>query len=102
MIHFFVFPRRKSSSPLLPITSLQALQFQAVTHSFPQRRTAISFIFSGFRTLFIATGVVPPSRPTTLVQTFGLVSISFCRPLFSYPYKPLFPQLLISQPSSLP
>src|ERR1700687_3250422 len=51
---FSVFER---STPLLPITSLQPQQFHAITHSFAQRRAAIPPIFSGFRTLSIATGV---------------------------------------------
>ncbi len=48
-------------SPFFPITSLQAQCFHALTHSLAQRRTAISFTDNMFRTLSIATGVVPPS-----------------------------------------
>jgi hypothetical protein len=40
---------------------MQPQQFHALTHSFAQRRLAISFIFSKFRTLSIATGVGTPS-----------------------------------------
>src|SRR6266478_6404883 len=47
-------------SPFLPIISLQPQHYHAITHSFPQRRSAISPIFNSFRTLSIATGVVPP------------------------------------------
>src|SRR5229473_5046762 len=46
-------------TPFLPITSLQLQHFQAVTHSFVQRRPIISSVFSNFRTLSVATGVVP-------------------------------------------
>ena len=48
-------------TPLLPITSLQPQQFQAITHSFAQRRPAIPCILSGFRTLCVATGGLPLS-----------------------------------------
>jgi hypothetical protein len=51
--------RRNAPSPLLPITSLQPLQFQAITHSLAQRRHAKPFRIKSLRTLFIATGVVP-------------------------------------------
>src|SRR6266478_2711816 len=47
-------------SPFLPIISLQPQHYHAITHSFPQRRSAISPIFNSFRTLSIVTGVVPP------------------------------------------
>src|ERR1700720_4475064 len=70
MIHFFVFPRRNFSTPLSPITSLQTQQFHAITHSFPQRRLAISLALNGFRTLFIATGVVPPVVSVAPIHTF--------------------------------
>jgi hypothetical protein len=48
-----------SPSPFLPITSLQLQHLQAVTHSFAQRRPAIPPVFNNFRTLSVATGVVP-------------------------------------------
>ena len=50
------------ANPLFPITSLQTSHFHAITHSFAQRRTTIWPILNGFRTLSIATGVVPPAR----------------------------------------
>ena len=53
------------ATPLLPITSLQPSQFHAVTHSFAQRRTAISPILNSFHTLSIATGVYPPAWANT-------------------------------------
>src|SRR6266436_1469948 len=51
-------------TPFLPITSLQLQYFQAVTHSFVRRRSTIRPVFNNFRTLFVATGVVP--SPVTL------------------------------------
>jgi len=47
-------------SPFPPITSLQPQCLHAVTHSLAQRRATMCFSFSAFRTLSIATGVVPP------------------------------------------
>ena len=47
------------ANPLFPITSLQDKRFHEVTHSFAQRRTTIYPILNSFRTLSIATGVVP-------------------------------------------
>ena len=61
-----------SATPLLPITSLQPSQFHAVTHSFAQRRTAISPILNGFHTLSIATGVVPHCMGKYLNVYFNL------------------------------
>jgi hypothetical protein len=46
-------------TPFFPITSLQLQHLQAVTHSFAQRRPIISSVFNNFRTLSVATGVVP-------------------------------------------
>src|SRR6267378_8313985 len=51
-------PRPVSS--FLLITSLQPKYFDELTHSFAQRRAAISRSINRFRTLSIATGVVPP------------------------------------------
>src|SRR6266404_6866798 len=48
-------------SPFPPITSLQAQHYHAIAHSFAQRQPSIPSIFNSFRTLSIATGVVPPS-----------------------------------------
>jgi hypothetical protein len=45
----------------LPITSLQLQYFQAVTHSFVRRRSTNPPVFNNFRTLSVATGVVPLS-----------------------------------------
>src|SRR5713101_1920268 len=39
----------------------ELLCFHAFAHSFPQRRPLRSFRFKSFRTLFVATGGVPPS-----------------------------------------
>src|SRR6266404_5979079 len=51
-------------SPLPPITSLQPLQFHAITHSFAQRRSAKPFRIKRLRTLFIATGGGTPHVPS--------------------------------------
>ena len=68
------------STPLLPITSLQPQQFQAITNSFPQRRATIHPILNGFRTLSIATGGVPPrSFPTTDFQASNASTLLFTR-----------------------
>src|SRR6266403_1166126 len=48
--------RSDAPSPLPPITSLQPLQFHAITHSFAQRPPAKPFHIRRLRTLFIATG----------------------------------------------
>jgi hypothetical protein len=47
-------------SPLPPITSLQPLQFHAITHSFEQRRPAKPCPLKSLHTLSITTGVAPP------------------------------------------
>jgi len=57
--------RFRTPTPSFLITSLQPLQFQAITHSFAQRRSAILPVLNSFRTLSIATGVVPSGSPTT-------------------------------------
>src|SRR5712692_1396895 len=78
-----------TSTPFLPITSLQLQHLQAVTHSFAQRRSTISSVFNNFRTLCVATGVVP-----SLVRLFLRSGPRvFCSPLFSSCYGFLFPQL---------
>src|SRR6266481_136228 len=92
-------------SPFLPITSLQPQQFHTVTHSFAQRRSIIPSIFNSFRTLSIATGVVPPftlsrvgegpalppSNTHALLRppfVFILLQIPFpASPFFSHPCK---------------
>ena len=51
--------RSNIASPLLPITSLQPLQFHTITHSLAQRRTNIRPILNSLRTLSIVTGVYP-------------------------------------------
>src|SRR5258708_27761531 len=61
-------PRQKRTSSLVPITSVQAQQFHAVTHSFAQRRHAISSILSSFRTLSVATGGGTPLPFFSAVQ----------------------------------
>ena len=54
--------RSRLTSPFPPITSLQTLQFQVITHSFVPQQPAIPSILNNFRTLSVATGVVvPPS-----------------------------------------
>src|SRR6266403_2290307 len=59
----------KISTPFLPITSLQPQYFQAVTHSFVRRRSTIPPVFNNFRTLSVATGVVPLS-----CRSFGAIT----------------------------
>src|SRR6266436_5254889 len=78
-------------SLFLPITSLQILQSHAITHSFAQRRSVISPFFNSFRTLSIATGVVPPPPSTFLSAGLCLYAANFGRPLFSYSYELLSP-----------
>src|SRR6266436_5878942 len=46
----------KPISSFLPITSIQALCYQALTDTFPQRDAFISFSLCGFRTLFMVIG----------------------------------------------
>jgi len=66
-------------TPFLPITSLQPQYFQAVTNSFVRRRSTIPPIFNNFRTLSVATGVVPLS-----CQSFGAITAAgSCSPPFS-------------------
>src|SRR5260221_1053289 len=52
--------RRSRPSPFLPITSLQPQHYHGITHSFAQRQPSIPPIFNSFRTLSVASGVVPP------------------------------------------
>src|SRR5258707_9057530 len=78
-------------SLFLPITSLQILQSHAITHSFAQRRSVISPFFNSFRTLSIATGVVPPPPSTFLSAGFCPYSANFCPPFFFFSYQLLFP-----------
>ncbi len=83
-----------TSTPFLPITSLQLQHLQAVTHSFAQRRSTISSVFNNFRTLSVATGVVPAP-----VRFFvGFRAQGFRSPLFSCCCELVF----FSPPSSLP
>ena len=53
-------------SPFPPITSLQPQSFHSVTRSLAQRRSTMFFRINVFRTLSIATGVVPPSSVSVL------------------------------------
>jgi len=55
-------------SPFPLITSLQTQRFHTITHSFAQRRRAISLIFNRFRTLSIATGVCPPALSSSVSE----------------------------------
>src|SRR6267143_5369321 len=92
-------------SPFLPITSLQPQHYHAITHSFAQRRSTISSVLNSFRTLSIATGVVPrftlsrvgegpalpPSNTHALLRppfVFIFLRIPFpASPFFSHPCK---------------
>src|SRR5260221_13984583 len=78
-------PWQKCATSLLPITSVQAQQFHAVTHSFAQRRDAISSILSSFRPLSVATGVGTPllfcSTPERAARFAGRVLV--CAALFT-------------------
>lgn len=66
-------------TPFLPITSLQFPYFQTVAHSFARRRSTIPPVFNNFRTLSVATGVVPLS-----CQSFGAITaVGSCSPMFS-------------------
>src|SRR5260221_14427463 len=80
-------------SLFLPITSLQTLQSHAITHSFAQRRSVISPFFNSFRTLSIATGVVPPS-PFDL-SLGGVLALfgQLLPPLFFFLFSISFPPL---------
>lgn len=59
-------------SSLLFITYVQALCFQAITHSFAQRASSILPVFSSLCTLSIVTGVVPP---ITLLQEHAAAAV---------------------------
>ena len=59
-------------SPFPPITSLQPLQFHAITHSFAQRRSAIPSVLNSLRSLSIAMGVYTfLSLPSWFSQWLG-------------------------------
>ena len=59
-------------SPLPLITSLQPLHFQALTHSFVQRRPAKPCPLKRLRTLSIATGVYPhAAQDSTSTSSVG-------------------------------
>ncbi len=62
----------KPISSFLPITSIQALCYQALTDTFAQRDASISFILCNFRTLLIVIGGGTPLTflPPT-VNAFG-------------------------------
>jgi hypothetical protein len=70
--------RSNIATPLLPITSLQPLQFHAITHSFAQRRTNIPTILNSLRTLSIVTGVYPSTFPSSDFQTSRRVKSFVC------------------------
>ncbi len=71
------------ASPYVAITYIQPLQFHAITHSFAQRRHAIPPIFNWFRTLSIATGVVPPKAVNACqVPFFRIRTRRSGRPIF--------------------
>jgi hypothetical protein len=75
-------------SPLPLITSLQTQQLHTITHSFAQRCQAIPPVFNRFRTLSIATGVVPPCTATNgrpmaaKVPVFRVRTRRSARPIF--------------------
>jgi hypothetical protein len=71
-------------TPLLPITSLQLQRFHAITHSFAQRRAPIPRLLNGFRTLSIATGVVPSPTATSrsLVYAYLCASVPLWQSIF--------------------
>jgi hypothetical protein len=55
-------------NPFSAITSLQPQHCHEITHSFAQRQSTISSILNSFRTLSVATGLVPPSLFPTHVR----------------------------------
>src|SRR5258706_5448714 len=70
--------RTSRPSPFPPITSMQPPHYHGITHSFAQRQPSIPSIFNSFRTLSIATEVVPPS----LSKSRGVSSLwSLCSDL---------------------
>src|ERR1700686_1662180 len=89
--------RASASSPFLPITSVQALHYQWITHSFAQRQRAIPSVLNSFRTLSIATGVGTPPLilrrsgiPESIFISFVPIPLQIPSPaplLFSHPYK---------------
>jgi hypothetical protein len=60
-------------SPSLPITSLQLQHYHGITHSFAQRQPSIPSIFNSFRTLSIATGVVPSPTPKGILSVVSVL-----------------------------
>src|SRR5258708_1439939 len=60
LVNFTMLARTSRPSPFPPITSLQPQHYHGITHSFAQRQPSIPSIFNSFRTLSIATEVVPP------------------------------------------
>src|SRR6266436_2864972 len=73
--------RSKRTSPFPPITSLQPQHYHEITHSFAPRQPAIPSILSNFRTLSVATGVVPPSALSRPSCT-GMLSLRLQLSLF--------------------
>src|SRR6266404_4736610 len=75
------------TSPFPPITSLQPQHYHEITHSFLPRQPAIPSILNNFRTLSVATGVVPPlalsrlcvRQASCLRQQLSLFVSSTCR-----------------------
>ena len=87
--------RPSNPSPFLPITSLQAQHYHGITHSFAQRQPSIPSIFNSFRTLSIATGVVPCLRSKnpsvsslwSLCSDLNALCVALFPSLFSCTYK---------------
>ena len=79
---------RASATPLFLITSMQALYFHAIAHSFSQQCSAIPFAFNSLRTLSVAMGGGGTPLPLHDSRPLFLAA-----PLFSYSYELLFPQL---------
>src|ERR1700682_4638188 len=80
--------RPSNPSLFLPITSLQAQHYHGITYSFAQRQPAIPSIFNSFRTLSIATGVVPPSpvqKPERIVSVVSVLR-SQCPPCCAFSF----------------
>ncbi|MCU1241350.1 MAG: hypothetical protein JWO71_2076 [Candidatus Acidoferrum typicum] len=78
LVNSSMLARPSNPSPFLPITSLQAQHYHGITHFFAQRQPSIPSIFNSFRTLSIATGVVPPSpvqKPERIVSVGSVVSV---------------------------
>ena len=75
----------ETTSPFLPITSLQLQYFQAVTNSFVRRHSTIPPVFNNFRTLSVATGVVPLSVSLSVQLRLPVPALN-C--LAFYPFRP--------------